>query len=147
MEAMNSNSRSFVIFLLVFNSVVSNSLNGLTVHSGSVKKDSSESDNKTATNTHEATTYKQLYADTVKDSLKNDTNAEIELPAEKDVPSRTSDESSEIKISTNVSTPSYPPRKPFDGSVTVIFVAIFVVGFIGVVAFYIWKRSTDSTWR
>jgi len=147
MEAMNSNSRSFVIFLLVFNSFVSNSLNGLTVRSGSVKKDSSESDNKTATNTHEATTYKQLYADTVKDSLKNDTNAEIELPAEKDVPSRTSDESSEIKISTNVSKPSYPPRKPFDGSVTVIFVAIFVVGFIGVVAFYIWKRSTDSTWR
>eukprot|EP00092_Neocalanus_flemingeri_P002488 GFUD01002664.1.p1 GENE.GFUD01002664.1~~GFUD01002664.1.p1 ORF type:complete len:258 (+),score=54.20 GFUD01002664.1:265-1038(+) len=143
---MNISSRNFFTILVVFNSIVrSSSLAALTVRSRSVKKDSSESDIKTTISTHEATT--KLYADIAQESLKNDTSAEIELPAEQVVPSRTLTESPGIKISPNVSTPSSPPRKPFEGSVTILFVAIFVIGFIGVVVFYIWKRSTDSTWR
>ena len=150
MEAMNS-SRSFVVFLLVFSSVVSSSsLDYNTVHSRSVKKDSSESELKTTNNTintDEATPSTQRSAKSAKDSDKNDTNGDIELPTEQAVLSRTSTEPSEIRTHQNISSPFHPPRKPFEGSVTIIFVAIFVVGFIGVVVFYIWKRSTDSTWR
>ena len=150
MEAMSS-SRSFVVFLLVFSSVVSSSsLDYNTVHTRSVKKDSSDSELKTTNNTinaDEAPPSTQLSAKTAKDSRKNDTNGDIELPTEQAVQSRTSSETPEIRIQPNVSAPFHPPRKPFEGSVTIIFVAIFVVGFIGVVVFYIWKRSTDSTWR
>jgi len=149
MEAMNSNSKSFVIFLLVFSSVVSGDIfnTSLPIKPRSVKKDSSESDFKGSLNASEPNTNKQLLDKAAKDNLKNDTNAEIDLPVELVTTSRTTSNSPEVRSSSNISLASPTPTKPLDNSSSIIFVAIFVVGFIGVVAFYIWKRSTDSAWR
>merc|ERR1711892_1405430 len=151
MEAMNT-GRSFVVFLLVFSSVVSSSsLDSITVNNRSVKKDSSNSEIKSTTSTPEATTSTGQNSSTPANDRKNDTNADIELAPEQAVLSRVTTESPKVEIPPNMSTPApapvHQPRKPFEGSVTILFVGIFVVGFVGVVVFYIWKRSTDSAWR
>merc|ERR1711936_1233811 len=120
MEAMNSNSKSFVIFLLVFSGVVSGDIfnTSLPIKPRSVKKDSSESDFKGSLNASEPNTNKQLLD-------KNDTNAEIDLPVELVTTSRTTSNSPEVRSSSNIPLASPTPPKPLDNSSSIIFVAIF----------------------
>ena len=146
MEAMNS----FVVFLLVFSSVVSCSkLDSSNINSRSVKKDSSNSDIVKTTNTTNETTTENLLdsvKDTSKKSINDDKDTSTKEPVLSKPPIHFPDLLPQSNIS-NISAPVQPQRKPFEGSVTITFVSIFVLGFLGVVIFYIWKRSTGISGR
>merc|ERR1712179_847043 len=119
------------------------------INSRSVKKDSSSSDIIKITNTTNETTTEHLF-DSEKDNSKKSINDDIDTPTKEPVLSKPPDPLPDLQLQSNISNISAPvqrQRKPFEGSVTITFVSIFVLGFLGVVVFYIWKRSTESGGR